>query len=93
MLPECRRNQSTERASIEIGRSVKMGEVRSLALYTLVVWIFASVPVALFFGRLCGLNQLSLDEDIAHVAPMETHNSPEGVVHRNAAFDADMTPV
>ena len=69
----------------------------SPVLYVLGVWILASVPVALCLGWLCGLNQLSLDEEVTHVALIETHNPWERDVHRGAALGAahpgaDMTP-
>jgi hypothetical protein len=34
-----------------------------LVLYALVLWIVASVPLALFFGAVCRLNEWPLDTD------------------------------
>ena len=44
----------------------------SPVLYALVLWILVSVPLALFFGAVCRLNQLPLDADAAHIAPRRT---------------------
>ena len=45
-----------------------------LVLYVLAAWTVVSVPAALFFGLLCGTNQLSLDDEGTHVAPAGPHN-------------------
>ena len=68
----------------------------SSPLYWFVMWILASVPVGLCLGCLCGLNQLSLDDDAADAGPMETDAFRKAAVHPGAAFgalqpDTDMT--
>jgi hypothetical protein len=68
----------------------------SPVLYALVVWMLASVPFALCIGRLCSLNQLSLDADAAHIAPGEPLVSARRRAPRRplgaAQPDGDMTP-
>ena len=55
------------------------------ALYVLMVWFLASVPFALFIGRLCSLNQLSLDGGFAPVARVEAPGLPQRDALRHPA--------
>jgi hypothetical protein len=65
-----------------------MEEVMSPVLYALVLWILASVPLALFFGAVCRLNQRPLDADAARIALVEPHDCRQGDAHRSAALGA-----
>jgi hypothetical protein len=65
----------------------------SPVLYALVVWMLASVPFALCVGWLCSLNQLSLDDDAAHLAPVEPHNCRHGESRTVAPRSALLSPM
>ena len=60
----------------------------SSVLYAFVVWLLASVPLGVFVGLVCRLNQLSLDENEALILPVEPHELSGSIARVDPALGA-----
>lgn len=55
---------------------------------TLVLWLLASVPFALFFGAVCRLNEWPLDTDAEQNTRVRPHSGGKGMRTAGAALGA-----